>query len=349
MSKSFEIPRRLIVAVGGNALDPAEGRGTPEEQKAIAAATAQAMLPLLELDNQLVVVHGNGPQVGKLILANAAAQDRVAPQSLDILVAQTQGALAYILSQAFENALREAGNPRHVVGLVTQVEVDPEDPAFQNPTKPVGPFFSEAQAKALAKELGVTVREDSGRGWRYVVASPRPMHICDVSLVEALLCARTVVIAGGGGGIPVVRDEQGRRRGVEAVIDKDLTAAVMADVLGIRDMMILTAVPRVAVDFGKPSQKDLARASLSDMKRYLAEGHFPPGSMGPKVEAAIRFLESGGRRVIITSLETAVPALRGDTGTHIVHDHDCVADGESLPTLGAAGRLLRPPATLMAA
>jgi carbamate kinase len=319
---SLDIPRRLIVAVGGNAIDPAGSRGTPEEQKAIAEATAKTMLPLLELDNQLVIVHGNGPQVGKLLLANAAAQERVAPQSLDILVAQTQGALAYILSQAFENALREAGNPRHVVGLVTQVEVDPRDPAFRNPTKPVGPFFSETEARALAQELGVTVKEDSGRGWRYVVASPKPRHICDISLVESLMCTRTVVIAGGGGGIPVVRDEQGRRHGVEAVIDKDLTTAVMANVLGIRDMMILTAVPRVAINFGKPNQKELEQVSASDMRRYLAEGHFPPGSMGPKIEAALRFLEEGGKRVIITSLDTAVPALKGETGTHIVNDHD---------------------------
>jgi carbamate kinase len=324
MNKTFEIPRRLIVAIGGNAIDPAGGKGTPEEQKAIAAATAKTMLPLLQLDNQLVIVHGNGPQVGKLLLANAIARDRVAPQSLDILVAETQGALAYILSQAFENALREAGNSRHVVGLVTQVEVDPSDPAFQNPTKPVGPFFTEDEAKALAKELGVQVKEDSGRGWRYVVASPIPQHICDISLVEALMCTRTVVIAGGGGGIPVARDEVGRRFGVEAVIDKDLTTAVMANVLGIRDMMILTAVPRVAINFGRPNQQELERVSYSQMREYYAAGHFPPGSMGPKVDAALRFLKAGGKRAIITSLDTAVPALRGETGTHIVCDADLV-------------------------
>ena len=155
MTKQFAIPRRLIVAIGGNAIDPAGGKGTPEEQKAIAAATARTMLPLLELDNQLVIVHGNGPQVGKLLLASAIARERIAPQSLDILVAQTQGATAYILAQAFENALRETGNPRHVVGLVTQVEVDPDDPAFRNPTKPVGPFFGETEARAIAAELGV--------------------------------------------------------------------------------------------------------------------------------------------------------------------------------------------------
>ena len=340
MQVQLDIPRRLIVAVGGNAIDPAGSRGTPEEQKAIAQATAKTMLPLLELDNQLVIVHGNGPQVGKLLLANAAAQERVAPQSLDILVAQTQGALAYILSQAFENALREAGNPRHVVGLVTQVEVDPEDPAFRNPTKPVGPFFSEAEASAMARELGVTVKEDAGRGWRYVVASPKPRHICDISLVESLMCTRTVVIAGGGGGIPVVRDSAGRRHGVEAVVDKDLTTAVMANVLGIRDMMILTAVPRVAIHFGTPRQEELEQVTASQMRRYMAEGHFPAGSMGPKIEAALSFLKSGGKRVIITSLDTAVPALMGETGTHIVNDHDMVEQAVPVPARAARNGLL---------
>ncbi len=316
------IPRRLIVAVGGNALDTGEGRGTPEEQKSVAAATAKIMLPLLELDNQLVIVHGNGPQVGKLLLASAIARDRVATPSLDVLVAQTQGALAYLLSQAFENALREVGNPRHVVGLVTQVEVDSDDPGFRNPTKPVGPFFTETEAQALMREFGVTMKEDAARGWRYVVPSPEPRHICDISLVEALMCTRTVVIAGGGGGIPVVRDALGCRHGVEAVIDKDLTTGLMANILGIYDMMVLTAVPRVAIRFGKPDQVELDRVGVSEMRRYQSEGHFPPGSMGPKVEAALRFLESGGRRVVITSLDAAVPALRGETGTHIVHDRD---------------------------
>lgn len=320
MSSSPELPRRLIVAISSTMIDPAVGKGTPTELKAIAERTAKAMLPLLLLDNQLVITHGNGPQVGKLLLANAIARERITAQSLDILVAQTQGATAYILSQAFENALREAGSPRHAVGLVTQVEVDPQDPAFRAPTKPVGPFFSESEARALAEELGVTVREDSGRGWRYVVPSPQPRHICDISLVEALMCLRTVVIAGGGGGIPVVRDELGRRRGVEAVIDKDLTTAAMANVLGIGDMMILTAVPRVAINFGKPDQQELSRVSVSTMRRYHAQGQFPPGSMGPKIEAAIRFLEGGGRRAIITSLEAAVAALRGETGTHIEVD-----------------------------
>jgi carbamate kinase len=169
------------------------------------------------------------------------------------------------------------------------------------------------------------VQEDAGRGWRYVVPSPKPKHICDISLAQTLMAMRTVVIVGGGGGVPVVRDAQGRRHGVEAVIDKDLTTAAIANVLGIRDMMILTAVPRVAIHFGKPGQQELSTVSLSQIRRYQAEGHFPAGSMGPKVDAAIRFLEGGGRRAIITRLETAMPALLGETGTHIVSDADFAA------------------------
>ncbi|RZI40641.1 carbamate kinase [Herbaspirillum sp. HC18] len=322
MDKPDSIPRRLIVAIGGNAIDTGKGHDSSEEQKAVAAATARTLLPLLELDNQLVIVHGNGPQVGKLLLANAIARDRITPQSLDVLVAQTQGATAYLLAQAFENTLREHGRPRHVVGLVTQVEVSPDDSGFVNPTKPVGPFFDETEAKALAEEFGIRVKEDAGRGWRYVVASPEPKHVCDISLVQAIMCTGTVVIAGGGGGIPVVRDEHGCRRGVEAVIDKDLTTALMGSILGIRDMMILTAVPRVAINFGKPDQRELERVPASLMRQYMSEGHFPAGSMGPKVAAALMFLELGGKRAIIASLDSAVPALRGESGTHIVADVD---------------------------
>ena len=325
MRKQYDVPRRLIVAIGGRAIDPAEGNGGPDEQKSHAAATARTLLPLLALDNQLVITYGNGPQVGRLLLTNALARARVTPLSLDLLVAQTQGATAYMLTQAFENALRAVGNPRHVVGLVTQVEIDPGDPALREPSKPVGPYFTEVEAKGLAAELGVTMKEDSGRGWRYIVPSPEPRHVCDISLVEALMCTRTVVLAGGGGGIPVVRDEQGRRHGVEAVIDKDLTTAAMANVMGIRDMMILTDVPHVAIDYRRPGQQELFEVTVSQMRRYMAEGHFPPRSMGRKVEAAIRFIEGGGRRAIITALDLAVPALLGETGTHIVADDDDAA------------------------
>lgn len=318
MPQDATLPSRLVVAIGGNATHPEAIRGTSDEQKIIAARTAQSLLALAQCDNELIITHGNGPVVGKILMRQALTADRVPPMSLDICVAHSQGGIAYLLMQALENALREADNARHVACLLTQVEVDPDDPAFRNPTKPIGPFFTEAQAKALSAELGWLMKEDSGRGWRHVVPSPKPRHIVDISLVRVLAKRGTVVIAGGGGGIPVVRGPKGIRTGVAAVIDKDLTSAHMANVLGIDTLMILTAVSRVAIDFGKPTQRFLDRVSLRDIKAYQAEGQFPPGSMGPKIDAAIRFLAGGGERVIIAHLEEAMAALRGETGTHIV-------------------------------
>ena len=320
MTTNREIPNRLIVAIGGNAIHPAGIKGTSEEQVAIAGDTAKALLPLLELENELIITHGNGPGVGKVLMRQALARDKVAPMSLDICVANTQGVTAYLLVQAFENALREIGNQRHVVGLVSQVEVDPDDPSFSNPTKPVGYFYTEEEANNLAQTLGWTMREDAGRGWRMVVGSPKPKHVCDISLVEVLASRGTVVIAGGGGGVPVVRDERGVRRGVEAVIDKDLTTAHIANILKIEEIVILTAVSHVAINLGKPDQQELGTISVSQARKYLEEGHFPDGSMGPKIEAAIKFIEGGGKRAIIGHLNEALPAIRGETGTHIVRD-----------------------------
>ena len=295
-------------------------RGTPSEQADVAAGLGKALLPLMELNTELIITHGNGPVVGKILMRQSIARKRVEPMSLDICVAHTQGGIAYLLMQALENALRADGNPRHVVCLLTQVEVDPEDPAFKNPSKPIGYFYSEEEAKALTVELGWEMREDSGRGWRHVVPSPKPKHIADISLIQMVAKSGAVVIAGGGGGVPVVRSGKGQRHGVDAVIDKDRTSALMANVLHINNLMILTAVSRVAVNYGKASQKALDRVSLSDIKKLHAEGHFPPGSMGPKIDAAIQFLEGGGRRVMIGRLEEVMPVLRGETGTHIVAD-----------------------------
>jgi carbamate kinase len=316
------VPDRLLIAVGGNAIHPAGIRGTPEEQTALAAATARALRPIMGLGTELVVTHGNGPGVGKILMRQAIARHRVAPASLDMCVADSQGEIAYLLLQAFENALREVGDPRPVVCLLTEVEVDPEDPGLRSPTKPVGYFFTEAEARALAAELGWAMREDAGRGWRLVVPSPAPKAIVNIAMIEAMARQGAVVIAGGGGGIPVARGPGGVLRGVEAVIDKDLTSALMANRLGVDTLMILTAVSRVAVHFGTPRRRDLDRVSLAELRRYRAEGHFPDGSMGPKIEAAIRFLEGGGRRVIIGHLEEALPALRGETGTHVLAGGD---------------------------
>jgi carbamate kinase len=321
MSEPRRIPDRLLIAVGGNAIHPDNITGTTDEQIELAAATGRALRPIMQLGGELIITHGNGPVVGKIHLRQAIARHRVAPMSLDICVAHSQGGIAYLLMQALENALREVGDKRHVVCLLTQVEVDPNDPAFSNPTKPIGSMYEEAEARAIAAELGWEMREEKGRGWRHVVPSPRPKHIVDISLIRALSKQGAVVIAGGGGGIPVVRNADGTRTGREAVIDKDLTSAHMARVLDIEEIMILTAVPRVAINFGQPNQKFLDRVTLSEIKALHAEGHFPPGSMGPKVEAAIRFLEMGGKRAIIGALQEALPALRGEAGTHVVADH----------------------------
>lgn len=315
-------PNRLLVAIGGNATHPENIEGTSEEQEKIAKATASALLPLMLSENELVITHGNGPVVGKILMRQALTRDRVAPMPLDICVAHSQGGIAYLLLQALENALRDANNERHVACLLTQVEVDPDDPAFDNPSKPVGAFYSEEDAKKIQAELGWEMREDSGRGWRHVVPSPRPKHVCDISLVQVLARRGTVVIAGGGGGIPVIRKQKGVRHGVRAVIDKDLTSAHMANVLGIPTLMILTSVSHVSINFGSKHQEALHTVSLREVKKFHKEGQFPPGSMGPKIEATIRFLEGGGEKVIIAHLEDAMGALRGQTGTHISADRD---------------------------
>jgi len=320
MYESFEPPSRLLVAVGGNATHPEDIEGTSAEQTAIARSSADALLPLTTADNQLVITHGNGPVVGKILMRQVLTRDRIAPMPLDICVAHSQGGIAYLLMQAIENSLRERDNDRHCAVLLTQVEVDPDDPGFDEPTKPIGAFYSEEQAKAISQELGWPMREDSGRGWRHVVASPKPRHVCDVSLVQVLSRRGTIVIAGGGGGIPVVRGPKGVREGVVAVIDKDLTSAHMANVLGIPVMMILTAVEHVAINFGKSDESHLEQIALRELKEYRTQGQFPAGSMGPKVDAAIRFIEGGGQRVIICHIDSVADALAAKTGTHVVSD-----------------------------
>ncbi|MDP6573829.1 MAG: carbamate kinase [Rhodospirillales bacterium] len=318
MSDHLDTPKRLLVAIGGNAFHPGDIEGTVEQQVDIAAHTGDSLLPIMEMDNELIITHGNGPVVGKILMRQVLARKEVVPMTLDICVAHSQGGIAYLLMQALENALREAGNQRHAVCLLTQVEVDADDPAFKIPSKPIGYFYTEEQARDLEERLGWTMIEDAGRGWRQVVASPLPKHVCDISLIDTVAKSGAIAIAAGGGGIPVTRGPKGARHGIEAVIDKDLTSALMANVLDIEVMMILTAVPRIAIDFGTPEERQLGEVSLAEMRAYHAEGQFPAGSMGPKVEAAIRFLEGGGKRVIIGNLEEAMPALRGETGTHVV-------------------------------
>jgi len=311
------VPNALLVAIGGNATHPDDIRGTTEEQEQVAERAALALLPLVRKHNRLLITHGNGPVVGKILMRMMLTRDAIPPMRLDICVAHSQGGIGYILIQALENAMRREGIHRQAACVVTQVEVDAGDPAFEHPSKPIGPFFGEDEARQYELK-GWRMTQDAGRGWRHCVASPEPREVINLHVVETLLDAGTVVIAGGGGGIPVVRDAKGEWRGVQAVVDKDLTSALLARSLGIPDLLILTAVERVAVDFNTPRQRFLDQVTLAELKAYQRAGHFASGSMGPKVEAAIRHLESGGKRAIIAHLERALPALAGETGTHVV-------------------------------
>ena len=308
-----------VVAFGGNALLRPEDRGTQEEQIARAKQAARWLAEIVRHDYRLIVVHGNGPQVGNILVQAEEASTKIPPQSLDVAVAQTEGSMGFMLQQALRNRLEAIGHGGEVVTVLTEVEVDVGDPAFKRPTKPIGPFFTRYRAEALERDLGWTMREDSGRGWRHVVPSPRPLHILNIRTVERMLEAAPVVIAAGGGGIPVVRGRDGQWRGIEAVIDKDFASALLAAELKADLYIILTGVAKVAIDFGKPTQKELDRLTLEEAEKHLADGQFPPGSMGPKIEAAIQFARKSGQDVLITDVEHLREALEGKDGTLLVH------------------------------
>ena len=307
----------LLVAIGGNATHPDSIRGTTEEQEVIAGSAARALLPLIKSRKRMLVTHGNGPVVGKILMRMMLSSHAIPPMRLDVCVAHSQGGIGYMLMQALENEMRRGGVERQVACVITQVEVDPADQAFDKPSKPIGPFFSAAEARDLEAK-GWEMMEDAGRGWRHCVPSPEPRAVINLGMIRSLLDSGAVVIAGGGGGIPVVRDAQGDWQGVRAVVDKDLTSALLARSLGIPDFLILTAVERIAINFGTPRQEFLEKVSFDELKARQREGHFAGGSMGPKVEAAIRHLEGGGRRAIVGHLDHAARALDGASGTHVV-------------------------------
>ena len=313
---SFVRPR-AVVAFGGNALLPPEDDGSTAQQLERAREAVRKLIPILGKGYELIVVHGNGPQVGNILMQAEEAADKVPPQTLDFCVAQTEGSIGFLLELAFDNELRRAGFRKQVVTIMTQVEVDAADPAFLKPSKPVGPFFSKEKAELLKRTAGWTMVEDAGRGWRKVVASPRPREVRGVEVVAALINRGHIVIAAGGGGIPVVVTDDGQVRGVEAVIDKDYAASMLAAALSANLFIVLTGVDRVSKDFGKPTQMELAEIDVPTAKRLLAEGQFPPGSMGPKIDAAIRFVEAGGHEVLVTRAESLAEALEGKTGTYI--------------------------------
>lgn len=312
-------PKRklAVVAFGGNALLRPEDRGTQEEQIARAKQAARWLAEIVRRDFQLIVVHGNGPQVGNLLVQAEEASTKIPPQSLDLCVAQTEGAIGFLLQQAIRNRLDGIGTAGEVATILTEVEVDPNDPAFKRPTKPVGPFFTRYRAEALERDLGWTMREDAGRGWRHVVPSPRPLRILNLGTIAHMLRRAEVVIAAGGGGIPVVRGRDGQWRGIEAVIDKDYASSLLAAQLEADLYIILTGVASVSVDFGKPSQRSLDRMTVAEAERHLATGQFPAGSMGPKIEAAVQFVKASGKPVLITDVEHLREALDGRDGTVI--------------------------------
>jgi carbamate kinase len=313
-----------VVAFGGNALLPPEDSGTTAEQLARARVAVRRLLPVLNRGYELVVVHGNGPQVGNILIQSELAAQRIPPQSLDFCVAQTEGSLGFLLELAFASELPPAGYRKEVVTFVTQVEVDAADPAFLSPTKPIGPFFPAERAVELQKDRGWKMVEDAGRGWRKVVPSPRPIAIRGVDVAATLVNRGFIVIAAGGGGIPVVVPAEGDVRGVEAVIDKDYAASMLAASLNADLFIILTGVERVFRDFGKPSARALPVLPVEEARRLLEEGQFPAGSMGPKVDAAVRFVEAGGREVLITRAESLSDALEGKTGTVVRASQDRV-------------------------
>ena len=305
----------MVLAIGGNALAPA-GLGEFADQEARARGVAETAVAMIGDGARLLVVHGNGPQVGALAMAQEAVSREVPAQPLFVLGAMTQGQLGYLLAQAIGDTLVTAGRPRAVAAVMTQVVVSADDPAFGHPTKPIGPFFSEGRARRLADARGWVVAEDAGRGWRRVVASPEPVEVVEADEIQRLLDAGEVVVACGGGGVPVARVGDDLV-GVDAVIDKDFAAALVGRLVGATSLLLLTGVNRVLLDFGTPDERAIDAMTVAEARAHLADGQFPAGSMGPKIEAAAQFVEGGGHQAIVTSLEGAAEALAGRAGTRI--------------------------------
>jgi len=308
-----------VVAFGGNALMGHGGKSSYVEQITRAEKICLNLLRLFDLGYKIVITHGNGPQVGNFLMQQECLADRIPPMPLDVCNAMTQGQIGYIIGQRMRNILSGKNVDKSVLALVTQVVVSADDPAFKNPTKFIGPFFTREESERLKIDEGWEMKEDSGRGFRRVVPSPRPIDIVEKEHITKMVSNDSVVIACGGGGIPVLKDKNGRLNGVSAVIDKDYAAEKLATLIGAQLLLLITPVDKVAIFFGTPKQKDLDRLTLDEAKKYYAEGHFPPGSMGPKIEAAINFLDSGGEKTIITSIDSMEEAIKGDGGTVITH------------------------------
>ncbi len=327
--------KTALVAVGGNSLIRAGEKGTIAEQLANTRRTAAAILGLIRLGYRLVITHGNGPQVGAQLLRSERAADVAYSQTLDVCGAASQGEIGYLLAQSLHNELVAAGMEVPVVTVITQTLVSLDDPAMQKPSKPIGPFYSKADAEEKQRQLGWHIVEDAARGYRRVVPSPEPVEIVELDVIRALVERGALVVSTGGGGIPVV-SERGALRGVEAVIDKDRASALLAAQLGVDLFVISTDTDYVYLNYRKSGQRPLTRVTAADLAKYHRAGHFPPGNMGPKVESVLRFLHSGGKEAVITSFEHLCDAVSGSAGTHIVGDGDeaeqALFDEIALPT-----------------
>ncbi|MGE7903386.1 carbamate kinase [Peribacillus sp. NPDC094092] len=310
--------KKVVIALGGNAILQPKQKATYENQLNNIRKSCEVISKIIQNGNQVIITHGNGPQVGNILRQNEEAKEVVPPFPLDVCSSETQGFIGYMMEMSLRNELKKLGIKKSVVTLLTAVEVSPEDPAFKNPTKPIGVFYSQKEAEKLAAEKNWVVKEDAGRGWRRVVPSPMPKSIIGTEVIKSLTEAGKIVIASGGGGIPVVKHDDGQTVGIEAVIDKDRSGFKLAQEVEADVFMILTDVDNVFVNYGKPTQKAIETISLDEMKRYDAEGQFSAGSMGPKVESAIAFAEFGGTS-IICSLDKADAALKGELGTRIVN------------------------------
>jgi carbamate kinase len=311
--------KRVLIAFGGNALIKAHELGLQKQQIENAKEAGELVVKLLQMGYQPVIVHGNGPQVGNILIQQERAATCVPPYTMDVCGAQTQGSVGYLLQRSIENLLHLHGLENPVVTILTEVLVDSTDEAFLNPSKPVGPFYQEFRARELEQREGWAIKEDAGRGWRRLVPSPMPLRIVQLQAITALLDRGAVVIACGGGGIPVIEDRNGYMVGVEAVIDKDHTAALLAAQLKADRLIVLTDVDRVAIHFGKPQQQDCEQLTSEQARQLMKEGHFPAGSMGPKIEAALAYIDACGGDVLITSVEALLRSPDpNQVGTRII-------------------------------
>lgn len=311
--------KKAVIALGGNAI-ASTGKEDIHEQFANTRKSLEIIVELIKEGYNLAITHGNGPQVGNALLRVERTARDIPVLPLGVIVADTEGGMGYMIEQSLQNKLYRLGIKRDVITIVTQVIVDPNDPSIINPTKFIGPFYTKKQAENLAMMFNWVIKEDSGKGYRRVVPSPTPMKIVNRRIIQQLVDAGVIVIAAGGGGIPVYVEVDGTYEGVDAVIDKDRASAVLARDINAQTLVILTNVDYVYLNFNQPNQMKLEKVTLSDVRKYLDEGHFSPGSMRPKIEAAMNFLEDGGKQVIITSLDMAKQAILGDAGTKIVPD-----------------------------